>query len=655
MMLGQLLGAGLLAGVLAASPARAQFTDVSAASGADVGGAKDGGASFGDLNGDGWLDLFVNTNGRGYLLISDGGSPPTFSDETDTLSAFLTTSGQERAAVIADLNNDGYPDLARTDNDDLEIYLNGGPPDYVFGDVDLNIDETVDPDLNFEGVGAVDWDGDGWLELFVESQGPQIYENPEDGTANVTRLDPTMIGLPDGRVSGTNGGYVAVVDFDVDGNIDAAYRDSTLPTLFANEGDGTFSALASPVISTDNKGGVRMCDFDGNGLFDMFYTGGAGGGRNRIHLQTTARTFNESPTPAPSGTVIDSACGDVDNDGDIDLYIAVRGTDTLYLNRLTETGTATFEAADLGVGTTLYSECPAMADYDNDGDLDLYVNRTGVITTDTTVDPPVTTREGARNVLYRNDTDDDAYLMVEVLTAAGTCPALSRRSDIGAVGSLSGAAGWESGVRDINGGQGHGGQGSPRMHFGLPNGAGESYDLTVRFAADAYPTVTVSVVPSDLGAYQLLTVDAVDLDGDGILTTDEVTQSGGSPDADGDGVPSWLDLDSDGDGVSDADEAGDDDLCTPPNNTDGAGAPDYLEAPGIVIVDAGPDTSTADGGLLDTGSGVVDGGDASAPMLQAHGTGCVQCAASGDRGRGPTLAFFTLVICAFLARRRRDR
>jgi outer membrane protein OmpA-like peptidoglycan-associated protein len=63
-----------------------------------------------------------------------------------------------------------------------------------------------------------------------------------------------------------------------------------------------------------------------------------------------------------------------------------------------------------------------------------------------------------------------------------------------------------------------------------------------------------------------------DQDGDGILDTDE-----GVVDADGDGIPNFLDLDSDGDSIADADEAGDGDLATPPVDSDGDGTPDYLD------------------------------------------------------------------------------
>lgn len=68
------------------------------------------------------------------------------------------------------------------------------------------------------------------------------------------------------------------------------------------------------------------------------------------------------------------------------------------------------------------------------------------------------------------------------------------------------------------------------------------------------------------------TTNLTDVDGDSIADQHE-----GNGDPDGDGLPNSRDKDSDGDGISDADEAGDTDLTTPPVDTDGDHVPDYLD------------------------------------------------------------------------------
>ena len=132
-------------------------------------------------------------------------------------------------------------------------------------------------------------------------------------------------------------------------------------------------------------GGIAVGDVDGNGLPDLFFASGLG--RNRLYLQQTAWRFVESATAAglpgddahPLGGdawATGAALLDIDNDGDLDLYVCHYGApNALYLNR----GDGTFDerAADYGLDITDACLMPAVADYDRDGDLDIYlaVNR----------------------------------------------------------------------------------------------------------------------------------------------------------------------------------------------------------------------------------------------------------------------------------------
>ncbi len=124
-----------------------------------------------------------------------------------------------------------------------------------------------------------------------------------------------------------------------------------------------------------------------------------------------------------------------------------------------------------------------------------------------------------------------------------------------------------------------------------------------------------------------------DTDGDTISNTDEGFDT--EPNADGDEWPDWLDLDSDGDGLSDATEAGDADLATPPVDTDGDGIPDYLDtdSDGDGVPDAagigadGTPTDTDGDGVPDylddddDGDGIVDRVEARTPGLDSDGDG----------------------------------
>lgn len=101
--------------------------------------------------------------------------------------------------------------------------------------------------------------------------------------------------------------------------------------------------------------------------------------------------------------------------------------------------------------------------------------------------------------------------------------------------------------------------------------------------------------------------DAGDADGDGISNLDEGFRD--ATNTDGDEWEDWLDLDTDGDGLTDAEEAGDADLATPPVDTDGDGSPDFrdLDSDGDGVPDSmeGPITPTPPG-LDSDGDGIPD-------------------------------------------------
>ena len=121
--------------------------------------------------------------------------------------------------------------------------------------------------------------------------------------------------------------------------------------------------------------GVAVGDYDGNGLPDVYLV--SQDGPNQLFRQTAPLRF-EDATAAAGGLDGGEAWGnaasfaDVDNDGDLDLYVCnLESPNLLYLNQ----GDGTFResAGKFGLGLTAASTGCAFADYDNDGDLDLYV------------------------------------------------------------------------------------------------------------------------------------------------------------------------------------------------------------------------------------------------------------------------------------------
>ncbi|MBI4532148.1 MAG: CRTAC1 family protein [Candidatus Latescibacteria bacterium] len=118
--------------------------------------------------------------------------------------------------------------------------------------------------------------------------------------------------------------------------------------------------------------GVAFLDYDGDGWLDLYFVNSAGPGA--LYHNTRDGTFEEMTEHAGvanSGYGMGCAAADYDNDGDTDLYITCYGPNILYRN----SGDGTFiDVTPLaGVGNPGLSTGTAFADYDRDGDLDLYV------------------------------------------------------------------------------------------------------------------------------------------------------------------------------------------------------------------------------------------------------------------------------------------
>ena len=119
-------------------------------------------------------------------------------------------------------------------------------------------------------------------------------------------------------------------------------------------------------------GGAGFVDIDGDGYLDVYLVDSAG--PNRLYRNTGDGSFTEVTLAAGVGDTgygMGCAAGDYDNDGDLDLYVTNLGANVLYRNN----GDGTFSdvTALAGVGDPSWSTSAAFLDYDADGDLDLFV------------------------------------------------------------------------------------------------------------------------------------------------------------------------------------------------------------------------------------------------------------------------------------------
>ena len=136
---------------------------------------------------------------------------------------------------------------------------------------------------------------------------------------------------------------------------------------------------------TANGSGVAIFDYDNDGKLDLYFATGtllplgtARNGPNRLYKNLGDNRFRE--TTEASGLGFAGYChgivvGDIDNDGDQDVFLCNYGVNVLFLNN----GDGTFKDISkvAGIGGFHWSTGGAFLDYDNDGDLDLYVTNYG--------------------------------------------------------------------------------------------------------------------------------------------------------------------------------------------------------------------------------------------------------------------------------------
>jgi hypothetical protein len=438
-------------------------------------------AIWGDFDGDGLEDLYVAIDQRfamrGDFLFWNQGDG-TFREGSQ--AAGIVGKRRSFCAAAADYDNDGDIDLfiANLVGHNV-LYRNNA--DGTFTDLSGEID------LGSESCGAAwgDYDSDGWVDLFVTNSNPDpnaLYRNRGDGSFEEVSA---AAGFSDPHVA-----YgVAWSDYDNDGDLDLFVSGKGPDRLYRNEGDGTFVDVAgeSGIHENGVGRGVAWADYDADGDYDLYL--GNLEGANALFRNEGDGTFvdvTKSAGVADDGWTEGVSWADYDNDGWLDLFIARIGghgksgeTDRLFRNR----GDGTFrdvseEAGVAGMAVLNYG-CP-WADFDNDGDLDLYVT------------------SGKKSMaakavvhLYRNEGSDNNWLRLRLVGKK------SNRLGIGARVAVSTAA--KTQIAQVTGGSGYLSQGSPILHFGL----GREMAAAIRIE---WPSGTIQEIP-DIEANQVIVIE----------------------------------------------------------------------------------------------------------------------------------------------------
>ncbi len=325
------------------------FVDMAATAGVAFTGRKDAGASFADMDGDGWPDLFLGgVNGTPPLVLrnrQDG----TFEDVTE--ASGLADISNAYSASFADFDKDGDLDAYISHwNDSLQgryLFTNDGKG--VFTDVSAKAGIPDGLMADYTPIFA-DIDNDGWLDLLVAADynSSQVFINNRNGTFRLA----TDINV----ITDENGMGASAADFDNDGDIDwfvtsifdpsglpdndltAGAAEATGNRLYRNKGDGTFEDVTETAGVRLGSWGWGSCfaDFNNDGHLDLFHVNGyVTGNFNTSSAFLTDESlmfisngdgtfdgFRQDLRLSDRGQGRGLVCFDYDLDGDIDIFVA---------------------------------------------------------------------------------------------------------------------------------------------------------------------------------------------------------------------------------------------------------------------------------------------------------------------------------------------
>jgi len=392
-----------------------KFENIAHQAGVEGKGKWSTGVSFADVNGDGWIDIYICNSGnvegddrRNELYINNGNL--TFDEKAKEYG--LDDSGYSTHGIFFDYDKDGDLDMYLLNNSSRAIgsfNLRDSlrfARDSIGGDKLLRNDNNRFTDVSLEagiygsvigfglGVTVGDIDQDGWMDIYVSNdffERDYIYLNKHDGTFRETLTDmmrsisAASMGADMADINNDHYPEIFATDMVPEHNErlktkttfdnwegyksaveNGYYHQFTRNMLQLNNADGTFSEIGrlAGVNATDWSWGALIMDLDNDGLKDLFVANG-------IYKDLTDQDYLKYFSNRDMVMTIVSG-NKVDYKTLIDAIPSVKIPSYAFKNL----GNYRFQnvAGLWGMDTPSFSNGSAYGDLDNDGDLDLVVN-----------------------------------------------------------------------------------------------------------------------------------------------------------------------------------------------------------------------------------------------------------------------------------------
>jgi len=340
------------------------------------------GASWADLDGDGWSDFFGTKIGE--LWLNQRG-------QNWVVHTGLLPQVNRYGCSIADYDNDGLADIAteprKVTNEKMILLHNQGAPVFVDVGSDPSIVD-VPPMGDSETNAWCDVDFDGNLDLFIPVYPPWamgggrgnffLHNQGPTGPGGAYRFfEKSAVAGLDNPPGTSRPEGVEFCDIDGDGDIDL-FSNATLYQNRSTLGVPFFMDLSEAASGLGNRDildeGASFFDYDMDGDFDLLILWCSPKWRTRVVENKGDGIFDIQPKSLianNSSNCIYMSKADWDNDGDIDITTNV----DFRRNTLVETGQRGFVDATHNLPAADLANAPfAWADWDKDGDLDLLVN-----------------------------------------------------------------------------------------------------------------------------------------------------------------------------------------------------------------------------------------------------------------------------------------